>query len=97
MHTSVWFTLKSDFEHPQGHRIRTELLVPNPQPTAVKRCFTCCTWKKHCPGIMGSFKALVWALLLLFIIIYVTGSLSKCHWPFRDRKDQTGQEARHVA
>ncbi|CAJ1439847.1 unnamed protein product [Effrenium voratum] len=24
-------------------------------------------------GIMGSFKALVWALLLLFIIIYVTG------------------------
>ena len=25
------------------------------------------------PGIMGSFKALAWALLLLFIIIYVTG------------------------
>lgn len=29
---------------------------------------------------MGSFKALAWALLLLFIIIYVTGRTQETPW-----------------
>lgn len=50
------------------HHPKTKLL-PN-RLVLVTRWFD--AWTQ---GIMGSFKALAWALLLLFIIIYVTGRI----------------------